>query len=100
MDSRIAGLGERVGSARFVVGLRGCNKEDCDQRPLVVGIQKEDWVGGIAWLSIHGKTPKSWKKWDWMSEEVQDWRIARGETQEKEAKDRTHPGGEETEQYG
>ena len=47
------------------------------------GGNAEGGFGGIAWLSIHGKTPKSWKKWDWMSEEVQDRRIARGEKQQK-----------------
>ena len=65
MDSGIAGLEVRVGIVWFVVGLRGCNKEDCDHwvgmrgRGLVVGLRgqnTEDRLGGIAWLSIHRKT--------------------------------------------
>ena len=57
-----AGLGLRVGSACFVVGLRGCSKEDgiatvgwdcvvLARGRIACGRNKEDLLGGIAWLS-------------------------------------------------
>ena len=55
MDSGIAGLEVRVGIVWFVVGLRGCNKEDCDHWWWEY---TKEGLGGIAWLSIHGKTLK------------------------------------------
>ena len=49
---------------------------------------------------VVAKDWKSWGKWDYMSEEAHNPRIATGEAHEKEAKDRTPPGGEQMAQYG